>query len=437
MSDMKTISVEETKGSGELRLAGLSLKWYFIALGITLIASYFDVMASGWLGAYTFATLVGVLMNEIGDRTPIVKDYFGGGSIVTIFGGAALVYFNVLPEGTVSNLTAFVKDMDYLGWVVGGLICGSILGMDRKLLISAGSRYFVPIIAGIIVSFGLTGVVGMLTGYGFVPAIMFVALPIMGGGTAAGAVPMSEIFGSATGQEPGYFLSMLMPAVALGNAMAIVGAGLLDKLGKKKPELTGNGELMKGFETEKEVKKAISINQLGVGFLLTGIFYSIGKLLAMVIPVHYYATTILAVAFVKIANILPDEITEASNQWYNFISKLTIPAVLFTIGLVHTDLATVLQALDFRFVLLCLATVVGAIIGAGGAGKLVNFYFVESAMTAGLCMANMGGSGDVATLGAGKRMNLMPFAQVSSRLGGALIILIGSVLSSMLKAYLM
>ena len=76
-------------------------------------------------------------------------------------------------------------------------------------------------------------------------------------------------------------------------------------------------------------------------------------------------------------------------------------------------------------------TVVGATIGSGFVGRLVGFYPIESSITAGLCMANMGGTGDVAVLSAANRMKLMPFAQISSRLGGAFILILASALLKM------
>ena len=85
---------------------------------------------------------------------------------------------------------------------------------------------------------------------------------------------------------------------------------------------------------------------------------------------------------------------------------------------------------------LCLVTVIGAFFGAALIGKLVGFYPVEAGITAGLCMSNMGGTGDVAVLSAANRMELMPFAQISSRLGGAIILIIGSLMLSVLGGML-
>lgn len=53
-------------------------------------------------------------------------------------------------------------------------------------------------------------------------------------------------------------------------------------------------------------------------------------------------------------------------------------------------------------------------------------------ITAALCMANSGGGGDIQCLGAAKRMELMAYAQISSRIGGSIILAIGSVLFSIL-----
>ena len=93
-----------------------------------------------------------------------------------------------------------------------------------------------------------------------------------------------------------------------------------------------------------------------------------------------------------------------------------------------TDLGAVLGAITPTYVILCACVVLASILGAGFAGRLVGFNFIESALTAGLCMANMGGTGDVAVLSASRRMALMPFARFSTSIGGGFIIILCGVL---------
>ena len=76
-----------------------------------------------------------------------------------------------------------------------------------------------------------------------------------------------------------------------------------------------------------------------------------------------------------------------------------------------------MQALTFSNLIIAGFIVIGAIVGSALLGVLVGFYPIETAITAGLCMANRGGSGDLAVLGAAKRMELISFAQISSRIG--------------------
>ncbi len=95
------------------------------------------------------------------------------------------------------------------------------------------------------------------------------------------------------------------------------------------------------------------------------------------------------------------------------------------------NLAALFEALTVKSLIICTVIVVGGVIGAWIGGKIVGVYPVESAITGGLCMSNAGGSGDIYVLSSADRMELMPFAQVSSRLGGAIVLALQSILASM------
>lgn len=427
----------EVKKREGYKIAGFSVPAFLIMAAIVITASYLNVLPKGMIGALAAMFVVGSVLNEVGNHTPIIKTYLGGGPIVIIFVSAAMVTYNIFPKTTSDIISDFMKDGSaFLDFYIAALITGSILGMKRDLLIKAAVRYLPAILGGVVVALGFVGITGAITGFGSKEAVLFIGIPIMGGGMGAGAVPLAKIFGTGLSKDPKTMLSMMVPAVALGNALAIVIAGLLDKLGKSKPNLTGNGELMVSKDekvVEEEVRMAPNFKTMGIGLFLSLAFFVFGCIIGKLVPsIHAYAWMIITVAVVKILGILPEEYEEGAYQWFQFVMTNWTSILLVGIGVAYTDLAQVIAALTPQYLLLVGVTVIGAALGAGLVGKLVGFYPIESAITAGLCMANMGGTGDVAVLSASKRMKLMPFAQISSRIGGAFILILASSLIKLL-----
>lgn len=411
----------------KITIFNIPIIWFALITVIALFAMYSGNLPVGIIGSLLIMMVLGELFGWIGDNTPIIRSYLGGGAIIAIFGAAFLVYSGLMPEATTTIITDFMKTGGFLNFYIAALITGSILGMNSKTLRVAGAKFALPLLAGVLTSMLLAGIIGLIIGYGFKEAILVIAMPIMGGGMGAGAVPMSQVYSEILGNTPGYYISILVPALALGNVFAIILAGILNMVGKKYPSLTGNGQLMEGFHVENK-KITYDIKEMGIGVLAAIMFYVIGQILGTIIPLHPYALMILLVAVLKITGALPELIEDGANQWYQFVAKNWTLALLVGIGVAYTDLDTVLAALTLKYILLVASVVVGAALGAGALGKMVGFHPIEAAITAGLCMANMGGTGDVAVLSAARRMELMPFAQISSRLGGALILLIAGLI---------
>lgn len=432
MSTATTLQGTASSSIFDYKIMGLPLGLFAILTIIVMGATYLGALPGGMVGAFPIMMILGAILNEIGEHTPIIKDYLGGGPILIIFGSAALVGYGILPEKSAAIITSFMKKESFLSFYIAALISGSILGMDRKLLIKAAVRYLPVILGGVATAIFLCGTVGMMMGFGFEEAVLYIALPIMGGGMGAGAVPLSQIFGSTLNMDVGTMLSKMVPALALGNAIAIVCAGLLHRLGSVIPGISGHGKLLKNQDAEAEdsaeLVESISYSAMGIGLLLATTFFVWGKLLGQYIPIHSYALMILSVGVVKSMGWLPRKYEICAFQWFRFVMVSLTPALLLGIGVAYTNLQQVIDALTIQYVILVAMTVIGSIIGSGFIGMLLGFYPVEAAITGGLCMANMGGTGDVAVLSASKRMQLMPFAQISSRIGGAFMLILATTL---------
>jgi len=131
------------------------------------------------------------------------------------------------------------------------------------------------------------------------------------------------------------------------------------------------------------------------------------------------------------SGLVPKSVCAGAKRLQTFMMGVFGIAMMVAMG-IDFDLAELVTAMSPANLIIAFAIVVGAIAGSGGVGYLAGFYPIDSAVTAGLCMANRGGSGDVAVLGAAKRLDLIAYAQLSSRVGGGIVLIIAGLVFSFL-----
>ncbi len=437
--------IEEKKGPFKV----YGMPWYIFA-GVAVVVFFAAIkgfLPKNSVGAFALLYSVGILFAMIGDRIPIWKEYVGGGPILAFLGSAALVYYGIIPEASVEAVKIFMDTADFLDLFIAVLITGSILSVNRKLLMKAFLGYIPAILGGVIVAFVLGALGGAMFGIPMSEIATKYVLPIMGGGTGAGAIPMSEIYSSVTGGDPAAWLSFALSILTIANIIAIIAASVLNKLGETKAgaKFNGHGELIRNAEDISKLEETrvvkVTAREVAAGLILACAFYVLGNILSktLIIPeftlmginvkidIHRFAWMVILVAIANVANIIPLELKEGAKKLQGFFSKQFLLVVMVGVGIAMTDLGELIAAFNIANVVIAGLIVTGAILGSGIVGWLVGFYPIETAISAGLCMANRGGSGDVAVLTAAKRMDLMSFAQISSRLGGGIMLILASI----------
>jgi Na+/citrate or Na+/malate symporter len=261
----------------------------------------------------------------------------------------------------------------------------------------------------------------------------------MGGGNGAGAVPLSQIYEQVTGEPAANYYSFAIIILTIGNIFAIISCALLNALGNKMPALTGDKKtlLRSGSNIARDDKKVTAKTEdLGAALLILLAAFAVGRLMSKkILPtiagaaIHAYAYVIIFMVILAASGIISDSVRAGAKRLQTFMTGAFCIFIMVGMGC-DFNIAELFQALSISNVIMALLVVVGAVIGAGGVGYLVGFYPIDAAITAGMCMANRGGSGDVACLGAADRLELMAYAQLSSRLGGGIVLIIASFVFS-------
>ncbi|EML7080401.1 2-hydroxycarboxylate transporter family protein [Klebsiella oxytoca] len=369
----------------------------------------------------------GFACGEFGKRLPVLGK-LGAAAICATFIPSALVHYGLLPEVVVESTTKFYKSTNILYLYICCIIVGSIMSMNRTTLIQGFLRIFFPMLCGEIV--GMVVGVGVGTALGLEPfqVFFFIVLPIMAGGVGEGAIPLSIGYAALMHMDQGVALGRVLPMVMLGSLTAIVISGCLNQLGKRFPHLTGEGQLMPNRRNETHrgtpVEGKMDVTTLASGALLAVLLYMLGMLGQKTIGLPAPVGMLFLAVLLKLVNGVSPRLQEGSKMVYKFFRTAVTYPILFAVGVAITPWQELVNAFTVTNLLVIISTVTALVATGFLVGKKIGMYPIDVAIVS-CCQSGQGGTGDVAILTSGNRMNLMPFAQIATRIGGAINVSLG------------
>lgn len=433
MSENKTSALATFK---EMKFMNVPIV-LFLILAVILWVS----MGMGWLpptslNLLAFLISVALPLTWIGNKTPFLGKYLGFGALLTIFAPSLLVTCGYINADMQASIKSFSNDV-LIPLNIGLLLCGSMLGkLDRNMLLKALVRYIPVILLAMAATIAVVFVAGPLLGYTVFDSVVITAFPCFSGGSGAPMVNIPVILTEA-GYDGSTFIGLMMAALTLSNIEAIVFSGVLDTVGRLRPSWTGNGNLVrsgKGFDAGAKTEPFNGkLGSLQAGILVAAMLFAISTVIAglmkPIINLNYVVWLILLCLVLKLLNVIPKEIENSVAWASDLVVGIVLPALMVGIGIGTIDLVGVFQALNLRFFVLVTLVVVAYVVFSMLFGRIFGLYPVESGISVGCCSCNLGGTGDLICCQVAKRLDLYPFASISTRIGGAIaLVALGLVL---------
>lgn len=406
-----------------------------IFLGIAFIvflSAHLGFLPKNMIGGLAIIMTMGVFFGQVGQRLPVLKE-IGGGAILCLMLPSVLVYVGFFGAPTIDATKMLMKDANFLYFVIASLVVGSILGMSRFILVQGMIRMFVPLVAGTLAALLAGLLVGELFGYTLHHTFFYIIVPILGGGIGEGILPLSLAYSAILGGTPDQYVAQLVPAAVVGNIIAIICSGVLARIALKRPSINGEGTLIRAkdendkFQVKEEDKSPVDFRLMGAGVLLICSFFVLGGLLEKVVGIPGPVMMILAAVAFKYVRVLPERLEKGTHTFYKLVSTAFIWPVMIGLGMLYVPLDSVVKVFSVGYVLVCLSVVIAMTAAGFLVGNLMKMYPIEAAIVT-CCHSGLGGTGDVAILSAANRMQLMPFAQISTRIGGAATVIIATIL---------
>jgi CCS family citrate carrier protein len=377
------------------------------------------------LMAIVLLSLGGFTCAELGKRIPIIRS-IGAAAIFATFIPSFLAFHHLLPASILDSVTVFTKNSNFLYLFISCIIVGSILGMDRGVLVQGFLKIFIPLAAGSVVGCAVGTLVGTLLGLGAHHTFFFVVVPIMAGGVGEGAIPLSIGYSTILHQPQGDLFAQVLPPVMLGSLTAILLAGTLNFVGKRYPHLTGEGRLQPGEHDEIEFEEEAADDHVDVTTIAAAVvtavtLFLIGSLTQRLFGFPAPVAMLVIAVGLKLARAVSPSLQIGAFHVYKFFSTAVTYPLLFAIGVSLTPWDKLVAAFTVPYLITIVSTVVAIITTGFFVGGWMKMYPIDTAIVT-ACHSGQGGTGDVAILTAANRMQLMPFAQIATRIGGAITV---------------
>jgi CCS family citrate carrier protein len=414
----------------DFRIGIIPLPVYLLLVGLIVAFWATGKIPSEISMVIALMAVCGFTCAELGKRLPIARN-IGAAAIFATFIPSYLAFHHLLPAQVLSVVTDFTKSTNFLYLFITAIIVGSILGMDRHVLIRGFLKIFVPLAAGSVVAGAVGTLVGVALGLGAWHTFFFLVVPIMAGGVGEGAIPLSMGYAEILHQGQGEVFAQVLPPVMLGSLTAIVLSGILNHVGKKFPSLTGEGRLQPDEHddmdprqdeitdetggTHMEVSTVAAAGITAIALYLLGILCNV--LFGLPAPVAMLFIAVL----VKLTSAVSPHLQQGASVVYKFFSTAVTYPLLFAIGVSITPWDKLVAAFNVPYLIVIVSTVSTLMATGFMVGRWLKLYPIETAIV-NACHSGQGGTGDVAILTAANRMQLMPFAQIATRIGGAITV---------------
>ncbi len=424
-------------------VCGLPAKYFIVFFIIVIASAYLGFMPkttiySNEAGAYVTTTFVGTvaflmavggLFFWLGNTIPILNNYLGGACLLPLLGASLMNYIGLVPEPLENGVKMFMKG-GFQDLFVSLLLVGSILIMDRKVILNATARYMPVIIGSQVFALGFCALGGMLTGFGALEGLFYIGAPCMSGGSAGAITTLPSLYSTLSGEDMSSMAGQFLCYASISNVLAVLTAAVGGALTQRVPGLNGNGRILVS-QTAEEVKEekregtSADYIRLGSGIFMSFSIFLLGNILGS-LPgtgvIAGLAWTIILAIVIKCTGILPQNIEDNCVYSMNFALKALLPTLVAGIGINSLKITDLTDFFSPAVFIVIFMGVIGAMVGAMLLAKVAGLFPYEAGVTAGLCCCNIGGSGDIAVLTAANRMNLLAFASISTRIGGALMV---------------